>query len=210
MDTSPLPKPPPPPRRPASPLPAPVTTPPDPVEAAASTAPGGPDNEHNRVVSRSGPVFPHSRLIVKRWDDPVLDYLGHDPRSPYVERFWLPVLGPSCLFLLRRLAGELERNPDGFEFEAKNWAAELGLGMKGGKHGPFWRSIERACRFNAAQRNGERLVVRRRLPPLSSRQVARLPEHLQHAHRVWAEEQQQRPRRRTVAVWTGAGGPEAA
>jgi len=210
MATTPLPALPPPPRRRPTPLPPPVSAPPNPIVPHTSSATGNPEGSHGQVAPPSGPTFPHSRLIVQRWEDPVLDYLGHDPRSPYVERFWLAVLGPSCLFLLRRLAGELERQPDGFEFEATKWAAELGLGMKGGKHGPFWRSIERACRFNAAQRNGERLVVRRRLPPLSSRQVARLPEHLKHAHRVWAEQQQQRPRRKTVAVWTGTGGPEAA
>jgi hypothetical protein len=158
----------------------------------------------------TSPVFPHERLEVHPWDDPVLDHLGHDPRSPYVERFWLAVLGPSCVFLLRRLAAELERSPDGFELVAHHWASELGLGMRGGKHGPFWRSIERACRFNAAQRNGRRLVVRRRLPPLTSRQVARLPAHLAEAHRIWVDEQQRRPRRQAMSVWSGNHGSGAA
>ena len=158
----------------------------------------------------SDPAFPHDRLSVQCWNDPVLDYLGHDPRSPYVEQFWLAVLGPSCLFLLRRLAARLEQQPEGFEIVTQQWAAELGLGRKGGKHGPFWRSIERACRFNAAQRNGARLVVRRRLPPLSSRQVSRLPDHLKEAHRRWAETQQQRPRRKTISVWSDQHGTTVA
>ena len=36
---------------------------------------------------------PHLR--VEPWPDPVIDEVGHDPRSAYVETFWLPVLGPS-------------------------------------------------------------------------------------------------------------------
>jgi hypothetical protein len=33
-------------------------------------------------------------LRVEAWHDPVIDELGYDPRSSYVEIFWLPVLGP--------------------------------------------------------------------------------------------------------------------
>ncbi len=147
------------------------------------------------------PAYPHTVLTVRAWIDPVVDNLGHDPRSGYAERFWLAVLGPSCLLLLRRLSGGLEQTPDGFELVCREWAAELGLGMKGGKHGPFWRAVERACRFRAAQRNGDLLVVRRRLPPLSARQVERLPDHLRDQHRDWLDEQLARPRRGTLAVW---------
>ena len=31
-------------------------------------------------------------LCVEPWHDPVIDEVGHDPRSAYVETFWLPVL----------------------------------------------------------------------------------------------------------------------
>lgn len=157
------------------------------------------------------PSFPEPTLQVSDWPDPVLDQLGHDPRSGYVERFWLPVLGPSCLFLMRRLAAELERSPEGFSIESANWARELGIGMKGGRHGPFWRAVERACRFGAARRNGPRLVVRRRLPPLSSRQVERLPATLREAHEAWAAARLEQPRRATVTRWVprppGPDGP---
>jgi hypothetical protein len=33
-------------------------------------------------------------LPVRPWPDSVIDALGHDPRSAYVERFWLGILGP--------------------------------------------------------------------------------------------------------------------
>ena len=38
---------------------------------------------------------PTDRLRIVRWADPVVDVVGHDLRSTYVERFWLPVLGPT-------------------------------------------------------------------------------------------------------------------
>lgn len=151
---------------------------------------------------RAGPVFPEETVTVTPWPDPVLDNLGHDPRSLYVERYWLSILGPSSLLLLRRLAGELERQPDGFSLRPARWAAEMGLGMKGGKHGPFWRSLERCCRFGAARRNGSLLTVRRRLPPLTLRQVERLPEQLQLAHQQWAADRLASPVRSTISKWT--------
>ena len=154
------------------------------------------------ATRRPDPVFPEDRLLVRPWHDPVLDNLGHDPRSPYVEQFWLAVLGPSCLFLVRRLAARLERQPDGFELDPLEWARELGLGMKGGKHGPFWRAVERACRFQLAQRNGEMLVVRRRMAPLTARQVKRLPDNLRAGHQIWLDAQRRRTQRRSLTSWS--------
>ena len=47
------------------------------------------------------------------WDDPVVDRRGHDPRSVYVEQFWLSVLGPTATWLLRRLVAGFDNRPDG-------------------------------------------------------------------------------------------------
>lgn len=35
-------------------------------------------------------------LVVIPWNDPVVDSIGHDARSTYVELFWLNVLGPTA------------------------------------------------------------------------------------------------------------------
>ena len=36
-------------------------------------------------------------LTIRPWPDPLIDTLGYDPRSRYVETFWLPTLGPPNL-----------------------------------------------------------------------------------------------------------------
>jgi hypothetical protein len=36
-------------------------------------------------------------LTILPWPDPLLDTIGHDPRSLYAETFWLPVLGPTTV-----------------------------------------------------------------------------------------------------------------
>jgi hypothetical protein len=38
---------------------------------------------------------PSAQPRVEAWPDPVIHGVGHDPRSAYVETFWLPVLGPA-------------------------------------------------------------------------------------------------------------------
>ncbi|MCA1692465.1 MAG: hypothetical protein ABR540_17750 [Acidimicrobiales bacterium] len=127
-------------------------------------------------------------LPVRPWPDPVIDALGHDPRSAYVERFWLGVLGPSTTWLLRLLAAELEINPAGFQLDLLETAQILGLGGRGGRHSPFMRSLGRCCRFELAEaRTDGTLAVRRKLPPLNRRQLLRLPPSLQEAHREWQE-----------------------
>jgi hypothetical protein len=134
------------------------------------------------------PKFPTDRLAVTAWPDPVIDELGHDPRSAYVEHFWLGVLGPSTVWLLRRLADGLEREPDGFVLDLPDTARALGVGMRGGRQSPFMRSLERVCRFGAARwQSPTELSVRRRLPPLTRAQLERLPDALQAEHRHWTE-----------------------
>ncbi len=127
-------------------------------------------------------------LVIRPWPDPVIDALGHDPRSAYVERFWLGVLGPSTTWLLRLLAAELEASPDGCELDLREVASMLGLGTRGGRHSPFMRALGRCCRFDLAEmRPDGSLAVRRRVPPLNRRQLMHLPPTLQDAHQRWQE-----------------------
>jgi hypothetical protein len=129
-------------------------------------------------------------LEIRPWPDPVIDTLGHDPRSHYVETYWLGVLGPSTTWLMRRLASGLEASPAGFTLPLADTARALGLGDKGGRHSPFVRALSRCIQFDLAQEQGAgTLAVRRKIPPLSRRHVMRLPEDLQHAHEDWQKAQ---------------------
>jgi hypothetical protein len=141
-------------------------------------------------------LFTSSSITVEPWADPVVDELGHDPRSPYVERFWLAILGPSTVWLLRRLADGLDREPAGFALDLQETARSIGVGLRGGRSSPFFRSVDRSCRFGAARFVArDTLEVRRKLPPLTQRQVSRLPDALQREHGRWIE---RRPRQPTV------------
>jgi hypothetical protein len=133
------------------------------------------------------PILPAETLAIRPWPDPVIDQLGHDPRSAYVERFWLGILGPSTTWFLRRIAAGLEAEPAGFDLDLNDTARALGLGGEG-RHSPFVRALGRCCQFELALPTEDGvLAVRRKLPPLSRRQLSRLPEVLQADHHRWQE-----------------------
>ena len=128
------------------------------------------------------------QVYIRSWDDPIVDRLGHDPRSTYTEQFWLGILGPSTIWLLRHCRHELDRSPNGFVLDLSDTAGALGLGHRGGRNSPLARSLARACRFGAARPvNPGELEVRRRLPPLDRGQLARLPPLLQRRHQAFLE-----------------------
>ena len=148
--------------------------------------------------SAASSTVPETRLPaavpVRPWPDGVIDALGHDPRSSYVEQFWLGILGPSTTWLLRRLAAGLEAHPEGFDLPLADTAQALGLGSKGGRHSPFMRALSRCCQFDLAEARPDGvLAVRRKLPPVSRRQLLRLPPSLQAAHAEWQQAQLRTP-----------------
>ncbi|MGH9212792.1 MAG: hypothetical protein ACRD2C_19295 [Acidimicrobiales bacterium] len=126
------------------------------------------------------------QLLVRPWVDPLVDQVGHDPRSPYVERFWLGVLGPSVTWFVRYVAERFDGTPDGFDLDLATCAAALGLGTFQGRAAAFPRTLTRCCQFRAARLvNGVTFEVRRKLPPLNASQLARLPDALRLEHRRW-------------------------
>lgn len=133
-------------------------------------------------------------LVVKPWPDPVIDTLGHDPRSRYVETFWLPTLGPTCVLLLRHLADRFDRAPEGVRLPVAGTAAALGLGAREGTSSPLLRSLGRLTQFDLACDDGRgSFAVRRHLPPVNRRHLRRLPADLQAAHAEWTAAQLAEP-----------------
>jgi hypothetical protein len=130
-------------------------------------------------------------IWIEPWTDAVIDPLGHDPKSPYVERFWLGILGPSATWLLRSISYGFDAAPTGFNLSQTDTARVLGLGDRTGKYSPLQRSITRLCTFEFAYFRGETLVVRSRVPWLEPRQVSRLSGALQDEHRLWEDAEYQ-------------------
>jgi hypothetical protein len=155
--------------------------------AAGASSPAGPSSPagaSSPATEAGGGEIEVIRVV--GWPDPVIDRLGFDPRSLYVETFWLGILGPTCTWLMRRLATGLEEQPAGFDLHLADTARALGLGSRSGRQSPFRRALARCVSFQVARREGPMtLAVRRRLPPLPRRHLLRLPTALQESHAQW-------------------------
>lgn len=132
------------------------------------------------------PDLSHPSLTIVPWEDPVIAALGYPAGSTYVERFWLPILGPSTSWLVRHLDDRLSSEPDGAVLDLDTTAAALGLGAGRGRHSPLVRALHRCCQFGLARAVPDaHLAVRRHLPPLTRHQVDRLPTSVQAQHVRW-------------------------
>jgi hypothetical protein len=117
------------------------------------------------------------------WEDE-LD-AGFDPTSSYVETYWLPILGPSATWALRRIAGWLRKAPaSGVWVPVEPLARSLGLGASAARNAPVRRALGRLVDFRMARIDEDRdvLVVRTVIPPLGPHAIRRLPAHLLDQH----------------------------
>jgi hypothetical protein len=169
-----------------------------------------------RPLPAAGPAA-DERLRIVAWLDPVADPHGVHPCSRYVELYWLPVIGPSTTWLIRRLSYGLDMQPTGLHLDLTETARSLGLGERKGKNSPFRRALHRLCTFELARSHGPgALAVRTTVPPLPLRHLHRLPESLQASHRRWLIEQrlpepeQMRRRARRLADGLARSGAERA
>lgn len=106
------------------------------------------------------------------------DPAGYPITHPYVDGLWLPVIGPSGIALLRLVDRFAETDPDNFTIELDQLGRRLGIGGAGARSRAA-RTIDRLCNFRIAARlSGEEVVVPLRLPPLSNRQLDRLPPYI--------------------------------
>lgn len=133
--------------------------------------------------------IPSQSITITQWKDPVVEAHGYCITDPYVEMFWLPVLGPTATWLLRRFSFGLLDQPDGVTLDIHDLARSLGVAYSPGKHNSFTRALQRCTMFGVAHQiallPSLTVAVRTTLPSVSQRHLARLPETLQIAHAQW-------------------------
>jgi len=127
-----------------------------------------------------------ANATIRPWVDPIVDRRGHDPRSAYVERYWLSVIGPTATWIMRRFAEGFDAAPDGFSVDLDHTATSMGLSFKNGASSPFGRALHRCVMFGLAQPRPDGFTVRRRMPTVAQRHLKRLPIDVQNDHADWA------------------------
>jgi hypothetical protein len=130
---------------------------------------------------------PPTKVMIRAWVDPLFDETGHDPRSRYVELFWLGVLGPTATWLLRRLVSGLDQHPDGYAIDLDLTARMMGMSYTSGRSSPFSKALQRCTMFGLSHQTSDGMAVRRRIPDVAHRHLRRMPDAVQAAHAVWAD-----------------------
>ena len=104
------------------------------IAILATTPDAAPTTSRSRSAPASTAFGQRGEIHIEPWPDHVTAEVGHDPRSAYVERFWLGVIGPSALWLLRTFAYGFDTAPQGYALDVHNVARALGLGDRVGRH----------------------------------------------------------------------------
>ncbi len=137
-----------------------------------------------RTARREAWVREHDPLALLAWRDPAYEAHGYMTiASEYADRFWLPVIGPTSYLLMQRLAERVLAEPHGARADVPlaELSSELGVGLNG-YTSQLVRTFVRLTDFRLVRISGDFLEVRLAWPPLTTRQIERLPEHLRDLH----------------------------
>jgi hypothetical protein len=141
----------------------------------------GSNTMKGQAVPHSRPVFPRT-LTACRWVDDSPDGSdGFAATSAYVEALWLPVLGPSATWALRRLAAFLAASPS-CPVDLAVLGRSIGLGSGTSRHSVIAVALGRLVQFDIARWDGSRLAVRHLLPPVPDGVRRSLPGYLNDLH----------------------------
>ena len=116
------------------------------------------------------------------WPDPSIDGYGSDPEGTYSRLAWLPVIGPSSWLMWGTLAAQLRRDPQ-VTWELTALAEAHGLQRGAGRHGMVRRTLTRLSQFRLlAAVDDTHHLVRLTAPPVTRRQLERLPAFVAELH----------------------------
>jgi hypothetical protein len=122
------------------------------------------------------------RVIFVPLDDTASERIGFGPNSVYFEYCVLPLIGPSCCLLYRRVA-PLILVADSAEVDLAELGRNLGLGAKVERDSAVIKALARLEAFNIGTwRPNNHYALRRAVAPLTDRQAQRLPQLARAIH----------------------------
>jgi hypothetical protein len=122
-------------------------------------------------------------LSFEPWADPDIDQYDSKPNGTYSRLAWLPIIGPSSWLIWGTLAAQLRREPR-LDWELTALAEAHGISRGAGQHGMVRRSLHRLNQFRLLDTlEDTEHLVRLTAPPVSERQLQRLPSFVAELHR---------------------------
>lgn len=117
-------------------------------------------------------------VLLTRWND---NDAPHDILGKYVEFFWLPVLGPTATWLLRRFNHEL-LGADNVHVDLEYMAECMGMAYRAGRNSPFSKAIQRLVMFGFMAPSEHGFAVRTTALTVHLRQTRRWSDSMQQDH----------------------------
>jgi hypothetical protein len=117
-------------------------------------------------------------LRFEPWSQTHFDRWGSEPRSTYVERFWLPVVGPSSLVLARDIAAGFESSNGAYSVSASHQAAAIGV-----SESQLHRVLDRLVQFGLAKHvDPNTVALRTAWPVIGTGAIRQLTPPLRQQH----------------------------
>jgi hypothetical protein len=110
------------------------------------------------------------------------DNIGHDPRAPYIERFWLPLIGPSAAWLVRLAAYGFDTT-NTYQTDATALAQAIGIRTASRLNTTF----NRLEYFGLATPTPGQWALRAAIPWLDNGHVRHLTPNLKTEHGAWIQ-----------------------
>lgn len=121
-------------------------------------------------------------LTFHPWSDPLIDRYDNEPDSIVSRLCWLPIIGPTSWLIWGTLARQLEHD-DSVTWDPAALAEAHGIARSTSTNGPLRRTLTRLTQFHLfTAHHGDRYLVRITAPPLTRRQLQRLPIYVAAVH----------------------------
>jgi len=106
--------------------------------------------------------------------------------DPYIETFWLKVLGPTATLLTNYLTMNSMTNKGAFKAELSDLSFELGTGARSGKQSPVSKQLKRLVQNEIIfQISDNEFLVPKCISPMSGMQLSKLDIRNRNCHEVW-------------------------
>ncbi len=108
--------------------------------------------------------------------------------DPYIETFWLKILGPTATLLTNYLVLRSMTSKNEYRMALSNLSFQLGTGLRSGKQSPVFKQLRRLCENELLYQISENeFLVPKSIKPLSQHQLRRFEGQLRVEHDDWIQ-----------------------
>lgn len=109
-------------------------------------------------------------------------FLANDP---YIDTFWLPLLGPTATLLLNSLMSRALYEHDQFDIELNKLSMSIGVGNREGSASPIAKNLKRLSDFGLLSKHNEKYYVPTSIDTIEENHLRKLNSALQLEHKKW-------------------------